>query len=119
MLIHILISIYFCINCFLAGGYYADNRNRLLTFVWLLFGSIILLGDAILQLLSAMYFFTNNTFQLMFFFTYLFTKKYDKLENKQLVMLSDSLKHFNSNSFQHKIYRYCVNLVFQINNYNP
>lgn len=125
---NIIISVYFSINCLIAGFYLADEvkwQREKPDKIYTLGIFILAIFFAVPWLLLSFGFevfkrYFWDLFQFGFFFTYVFTKKFKALEEEKLdAMHVLTKKHFNKNTLRHRIYRYCTRLVEKRNNYEP
>jgi len=120
-MIHInaVLAIYISINLVVAGYYLRDDQFKLkgkiiLFFILVVFGISFLIYDFI----SQMFKWLATFFQINFFYTYYFTKKYYNMEHESLERWNSvSNSYFNGTGLRHRIYRYCAKKVSKRNNY--
>lgn len=109
-----LLCIYFLINGFFAGYIFNDDSPWYNVVTASLFGCFILLYLPIDYIAKE----TIDFFQLKFWWSYLFTHGWRDLDKEKLHDLNVSTKKYNtSNSVKDKIFRYCIELINNRNNY--
>lgn len=123
-----LIYIYFAINLFSAGYYFAEKvgwaqgtTEKIMAYgqvlLMVLFGSLVIGAGAIMALGWLCWDYLNKTFQLTFWFSFYLTGKYSNLNEDKLYRVNQWAKMFNSSSLKHRIARYCQRLINARNNY--
>lgn len=131
-LIDILIKVYFSINIFFSGFYfgqsYTECNSRKSVVVLILFcvaliyfALPIIILDYAYAGLKSIWDALNAFFQIGFFFTYHFTKKWDNLEKNKLNTINRISTMKDDKSLKNRIYKYCTTLINKRNNfiYNP
>ena len=123
-----LIKIYFSINIFISGYFFGDsnkqvdnNKKRfyliLFCIALMFFGLPLIILSFIHIGLIELYNMLNSIFQISFFFSFYFTKKWNNLENRQLNNINKISNLKDANSLKNKIYKYCTTLINKRNNY--
>lgn len=121
--------IYCCINCFLAGHSLAkyeiwtnSKREWIVNIFWLilifLFGIIIVLIEFLWMGVKKAWNALDGYFQISFWFTWRFSKKWYSLSKEQLAQINRiSTNRHNSKSLKDRIYRRCTEMINKRNNY--
>lgn len=129
-LIDTLIKVYFSLNIFFAGYYFGDSHRdvddrKALIFLILFCVGIIFFGLPLIILdftqmgLRTVYNKLNSIFQISFFFTYYFTKKWDSLAKDKLKTINNISNLKDDKTLKNRIYKYCTTLINKRNNYIP
>ncbi|MFW6225738.1 MAG: hypothetical protein ACOC2W_03660 [bacterium] len=114
--------IYVSINSFIVGYTYADdykytntNSGKLLSITWMvlsfLFGALIYGIIITYALINRIFRFFNEYFQIKFFITFYFTKKWDNLEESKVEQITNFANKKDKSKLNNRIYIYCVNLL--------
>ena len=120
----IIVLSYFLTNMFLAGHYFActykwcENRNHIIGCVVITIMTIVvgLPWFAILSA-SAIAKMFNETFQINFFFSYVFTKRWHNMDVNRLSMLNKIAGKKDVSKLSGRIFIKCVQLMNNRNNY--
>lgn len=118
-----ILYIIFCFNCFIAGVTYVRSEDESmfdrLTYVvaalsigWLIIFYLLLI-EPVLEYLE-------ETFQVKFWFSYLFTRKYYKLPIEKLEEVNLAVNRIHTtSSLKDRVFRFCIRLINKRNTYTP
>jgi len=117
-----LIAIYFIINAFVAGFFignrldFVDDRAELITLFqftifYLFFGTLSMIWIILLLITEPFRKYMDETFQIQFWFLYVFTKRFDNVSQEYLKKVNERAKVKN------RIFKYCTKLLNKRNNY--
>lgn len=122
-----ILEVIACVNCFIAGAHYsskvgwANDRSEKITEILFVFLSLFfgVIYYALFYLLAiAIWMKLDGIFQLSFWFTWLFTTKWERLEKNNLRRINRiAVNKRNGKGFKDRHYRYCLKLINKVNNY--